>query len=83
MLSTLLCYISRSSGHRHRNPNINIREIIWLGNQLTYAVPWPHIARPNLHKSQKIPQQITGGGNGKTYGSYMETIADCINPLTI
>ena len=25
---TLVCYISRSSGYRHRNPNINIREII-------------------------------------------------------
>ena len=31
---TLLYYISRSFGYRHRNPNINIREIIWLGNQL-------------------------------------------------
>ena len=25
----------KSSGYRHRNPNINIREIIWLGNQLS------------------------------------------------
>ena len=38
-LSTLLCYISRSSGYQniydqHRNPNIIIRDIIWLGNQL-------------------------------------------------
>ena len=37
--STLLCYISRAFGYRniddqHRNQNINIREIIWLGNQL-------------------------------------------------
>ena len=32
--SSLLCYISWSSGYRHRNPNIIIREIIWLGNQL-------------------------------------------------
>ena len=37
--STLLYYISRSFGYRniddrHRNPNINIKEIIWLGNQL-------------------------------------------------
>ena len=24
----------KSSGYRHRNPNIDIREIIWLGNQL-------------------------------------------------
>ena len=34
LTSTLLYYISRSSGYRHRNPNINVREIIWLGNQL-------------------------------------------------
>ena len=31
-ISTLLYYISWSFGYR--NPNINIREIIWLGNQL-------------------------------------------------
>ena len=31
-LCTLLCYISWSPGYRH--PNINIREINWLGNQL-------------------------------------------------
>ena len=40
--STLLYYISRSFGYRniddrHRNPYINIREIIWLGNQLTWT----------------------------------------------
>ena len=37
-VSTLLYYICRSSGYwniaRHRNSNINIREIIWMGNQL-------------------------------------------------
>ena len=40
--STLLYYISqviwvskyRYIDDRHRNPNINIKEIIWLGNQL-------------------------------------------------
>ena len=37
--STLLCYIYWSSGYWniddwHRNPNVNIRENIWLGNQL-------------------------------------------------
>ena len=26
----------KSSGYRHRNPNINSREIIWLGNQLLH-----------------------------------------------
>ena len=34
----------KSSGYRniddrHRNPNINIREIIWLGNQLAFSLP--------------------------------------------
>ena len=28
----------KSSGYRHRNPNIHIKEIIWLGNQL--LLPW-------------------------------------------
>ena len=32
--STLLCYISRSSGCRNRNPNINIGQIIWLGKKM-------------------------------------------------
>ena len=43
MTSTLLYYISRSFGYRniddrHRNPNINIKEIIWLGNRLQDVV---------------------------------------------
>ena len=43
--STLLYYISRSFGYRniddrHRNPYINIREIIWLGNQLLLKLLW-------------------------------------------
>ena len=29
----------KSSEYRHRNPNINIREIIWLGNQLVKSGP--------------------------------------------
>ena len=34
-ISTLLYYISQVIiDDRHRNPNINIREIIWLGNKL-------------------------------------------------
>ena len=35
--STLLYYISQSFGYRNiddQHPDINIREIIWLGNQL-------------------------------------------------
>ena len=36
--STLLYYISWSFGYQHRNPNINIREIILLGNQLDGTV---------------------------------------------
>ena len=42
--STLLYYISqviwvskyRNIDDRHKNPNINIKEIIWLGNQLPF-----------------------------------------------
>ena len=37
---TILPQPIRGHGHqlddRHRNPNINIREIIWLGNQLEF-----------------------------------------------
>ena len=32
--STLLYYNSRPSGYQHINPKNNMREIIWLGNQL-------------------------------------------------
>ena len=36
----LKSYGYRHIDDRHRNPNINIREIIWLGNQLYWALPW-------------------------------------------
>ena len=40
LCSTLLYHISgyRNTDDRHRNPNINIREITWLGNQLRSVV---------------------------------------------
>ena len=48
--STLLYYISQviwvSKYIQHRNPNINIREIIWLGNQLLRTVPKDNIWHP-------------------------------------
>ena len=33
-------------GDQHRNPNINIREIIWLGNQLVQNTTHPTIPAP-------------------------------------
>ena len=56
-ISTLLFYISRSFGYRHRNPNINIREIIWLGNQLwlTWTTkPWFSPVDPGA-TNQSVP----------------------------
>ena len=32
----------KSSGYQHRNPNIHIREIIWLGNQLIPTMTKSH-----------------------------------------
>ena len=57
----------KSSGYRniddwHRNPNINIKEIIWLGNQLTQRVTRPSSSPITIDfTKQQFIRQYPGG----------------------
>ena len=86
IVSTLLCYISWSSGYwniddRHRHPNINIREIIWLGNQLHHChhcldqhhhrhLPHPHHHPFHRHHHDGKEQSRRVGGDISCNSSY-------------
>ena len=53
LLYFCIYYISRSSGYQniddwHRTRNINIKEIIWLGNQLLRVGIWAHSLFPEI-----------------------------------
>ena len=60
----------RQLDDRHRHPNINIREIIWLGNQLVF-ITQECIANKNLRiyksNSQRL-KDVSAGFTSKVVG---------------